>query len=100
MKRLVLGALVAALCSVPSMSRAETAASAPREIAAPAQRSAQATPAPDGSSQRSEDEASEYAAREQAAPHLAEFAGGADGIYIGAGALGVALLVALLIIAL
>jgi hypothetical protein len=99
MKRLFLGALVAALCSVPSMSRAETV-SAPREAPAPAQRIAQAGPASDVGSHTSEDEASDYAEREKAAPHLAEFAGGADGIYIGAGALGIALLVALLIIAL
>lgn len=98
MKRLFVGALVAALCSVPGTSRAETR-SAPGSVAAPAPGEAQARPAADGD-ESSEGEAGDYAAREKAAPQLAEFEGGADGIYIGAGALAVALVVVLLLVAL
>src|SRR5512133_1104393 len=97
MKKLVAGAVVAALCGVPVLSRAETA-SAPREAAAPAQREAQSCPKPDGAAQSSDCEASDYAAREKAAPQqLHEFAGGADGVYIGGGVLLAALIVVLLV---
>jgi hypothetical protein len=95
MKRLFVGALVAALCSLPGTSRAETQ-SAPGNVAA-APREAQAA---DGDAERSEGEAGDYADREKAAPQLAEFEGGAEGIYIGAGALAVALVVVLLLVAL
>jgi hypothetical protein len=97
MKRLFLGAVVAALCGAPVTSRAETP-SAPREVAAPALLDAQARPASDA--QSSEDEASDYAAREKAAPQLEEFSGGADGVYISAGALVVVLVVLLVLTAL
>jgi hypothetical protein len=96
MRKLVLGVLVAGLCGVAGVSRAETP-SAPRPVAPPAQRDAQARPAPDGDARRAEAEESDYAAREKAAPQLAEFSGGANGVYIGTGALVVALLVVLLL---
>jgi hypothetical protein len=100
MKRLVLGAVVAALCGVPVVSRAELPGATP-QVAAPAERDAQPGAASDASSETSGDEASEFAAREKAAPpQLAEFSGGADGIYITSGAIIAALLVVLLITAL
>jgi hypothetical protein len=40
----------------------------------------------------------DYAAREAAAPQLAGFAGGSGGIYIGTGALVVALLVVVIVL--
>jgi hypothetical protein len=100
MKRLFLGAVIAVLCSVPGTSRAETP-STPGTVAAPTAHDVQARPASDVDSPAAEGEAGDYAARENAAPQqLQEFSGGADGIYIGAGALVVALLVVLLIAAL
>jgi hypothetical protein len=98
MKKVLLGAVVAALCGVPVTSRAE-AAGAPRRVTAQAPREAQAGAA-SGDAQKSEGEASDYAEREKAAPQLAEFSGGDQGIYIGTGALLAAILVVLLITAL
>jgi hypothetical protein len=48
----------------------------------------------------SPDSARDYAAREAAAPQLAEFAGGSGGIYIGTGVLVVALVVVVIILVL
>lgn len=99
MKRIFFAALVAALCAAPGLSRAELpSATSPSAPSPSAPSDAQARPASDGASQRAADEESEYAEREKAAPQLAEFSGGADGVYIGAGAL-VAVLLAVLIIA-
>ena len=99
MKKLFLGALVAVLCAVPGRSPAETP-SAPGQVAAPAPRDAQARPASGADAQGSEADESDYAAREKAAPELAEFSGGANGVYITSGALIVALIVVLLLTAL
>lgn len=99
MKRLFVGAVVAALCGAPGMSRAETP-TAPREVVAPAARDAQARPAQDAGEQTTEGDASDYAAREKASPELAQFAGGDNGIYIGGGVIVAALLVVLLLTAL
>jgi hypothetical protein len=109
MKKLLLGALVTALCVVPGLTRAASS-TASRPGAAPAQRHAQARPTTDrdtrssdaqgAEAQNAAGEESEYAAREKAAPQLAEFSGGDNGVYIGTGALVVALLVVLLITAL
>lgn len=96
MKKLLLGAVVAALLGLPGISLAETP-SAPRQVAAPAARDAQPS-APDQDAQSSEGEASDYAAREKAAPQLAEFSGGERGIYLGTGALIVVLLVVLILV--
>lgn len=96
MKKLVMAALVAALCAVPAAARAETP-TAPADPAAPARCEAQAA---DGQPRGCEDGATEYAERERAAADLGEFSGGADGIYIGAGALAAALIVVLIIAAL
>jgi hypothetical protein len=95
MNKLVVGAMVAVLCGFPVVSRAEAPA-APERRAAPAQR-AEACPQGDGASHRTENEACDYAAREKASPQLEEFAGGADGIYIGGGVLAAALVVVLLL---
>lgn len=97
MKRLFLGAVLAALCAVPTMSLADTQG-APWSIAAPGTREAPRK-AWNGVERRSPDEASDYAAREAASPQLAQFAGGADGVYITTGALLVALIVVLILIA-
>ena len=91
MKRLFVAAVMAALCGAPAMSRADSSAS--RKVAAPTRAAAQARP----DSQFRDGEADEYAAREKAAPQLAEFSGGAEGIYIGAGALIAILIVVLLL---
>jgi hypothetical protein len=48
----------------------------------------------------SPDSARDYAAREAAAPQLAEFASGSGGIYIGTGVLVVALVVVVIILVL
>lgn len=98
MKKLVLGTLVAALCAVPNVSRAATP-KAHRAVSAPAPREAQPAPASDPDATGSD--ANDYAAREKAAPKdLAKFSGGDNGVYIGGGAILVALLVVLLITAL
>jgi hypothetical protein len=94
MKRLLVGAVVAVLCGLPGATRAEShsepgTVEAPAGEAAPAQR-----PASDGT----EDD---LAAREQAAPQqVGEFAGGADGVYITSGAIIVALIIVILLVAL
>lgn len=94
MKRLWIGAVVAALCGLPVMSHAG-------EVPPPAQRDTLSGTVADGSSQESGDEASDYAARDAAAPQqLAEFDGGADGVYIGTGAVVLALVIVLLLVAL
>jgi hypothetical protein len=94
MKRLFPIALVTVLCAAPALTRAETP---PPGIAAPPAREAEDGSASDGTAQSSEDEASDYAEREKAAPELGEFAGGDDGVYIGSGVLLVALIVVLLL---
>lgn len=93
MKRLLLGVVIAALCVIPGRSRAE----APSERTAVAPSAVPyylARPAPAGT----EGEAGDYAAREQASPQLAEFSGGADGVYITSGAIAVALAIVLLLV--
>lgn len=96
MNKLVVGAMVAVLCGFPVVSRAEAPA-APQRSAAPAQQDPQACPPHEDGSQGTEGEACDYAAREKASPQLEEFAGGADGIYIGGGVLAAALIVVLLV---
>jgi hypothetical protein len=96
MKRLPVAAVLAAVLLAPALSRAETPSN-PAEAATPAP-GAQPCPAADENSPAPDPEACDYAAREAAAPQLAEFSGGADGVYIGAGAL-VAIAVIILLIA-
>lgn len=94
MKRFLLGAVVAVLCSVPAVSRAEPQSEA-RNTAAPVAPYFLAAPDTQGAST---DEASEYAAREKASPQLAQFSGGADGVYITSGAIAVALAIVLILV--
>jgi hypothetical protein len=94
MKRLFPIAVVTVLCAAPALTRAETP---PPGIAAPAARDAEDAAASEETAQSADDEASDYAEREKAAPELGEFAGGDDGIYIGSGVLLVALIVVLLL---
>jgi hypothetical protein len=90
----VSAALLVALAGLPSIAQANvTRASPPPVGAAPGPRVA--VPAPVADSQT---DAADYAAREAAAPALAEFAGGGGGIYIGSGALVVVLLVIIIVI--
>jgi hypothetical protein len=92
MKRLLAGAVIAVLCALPGVSRAETP-SAARNIAAPAPPYLLARPAP-----AADGDAIDYAVREKASPQLAEFAGGADGVYITSGAIALVLAVVLLVV--
>ena len=93
MKKLIAGALLVSLSGVTSIARAESAP-APRAVVAgePSRPVRQPTP-PAPTSQ-----ANDYAAREAAAPALAEFEGGHRGIYIGGGAVTVLLIVLLVIL--
>lgn len=95
MKRLVTGVVIAALWAVPVLSLAEVAA-APADAAAATATAAPACPAAEGAPQAEKD-ACAYAEREAAAPQAQQFAGGADGVYIGGGVLAAALLVVLLV---
>jgi hypothetical protein len=95
-KHLVIGALMATLCGIPGVTRGETPRSAQSSPAIPYYLARPATDAPSGST----DAASDYAARENASPQLAEFSGGGDGVYIGTGALVVAAVILILVLAL
>jgi hypothetical protein len=96
MKRLFLGALLAALCAGPGLSRAETPGEPRNDPAAAAVDAQDGAPA-----DPTQGEAADLAEREQVAPQqVGEFSGGADGVYITSGAILVALLVVLLLVAL
>ena len=97
MKRLFVGAVVAALCGAPGLSRAD-APGETRTVTVPA-REAQAGRAPAGDAE-GEVEPGDLEEREKAAPQLGEFSGGADGVYITSGAIIVALIVVLILVAL
>jgi hypothetical protein len=96
MKKFVMAALLAAFACAPSVAWAGTTGgrSAPigdtnaRRQVAPARAPVDVFPG----------EAAGYAAREAAAPALAQFAGGSGGIYIGSGAVVVILLVIIIVI--
>jgi hypothetical protein len=92
MKRLIAAALLAVLAGVPSIAQANVTRASP-----PALGTVPGLPAP-APVAGSRAEATGYAAREAAAPALAEFAGGGGGIYIGSSALVVVLLVIIIII--
>ena len=94
MKKLVMAALLAAFAAAPSVGWAGTTG-ARTTVVSGAIAPREAAPAPVDSSPT---EAAAYAAREAAAPALAEFAGGGGGIYIGGGALVVILLVIIIVI--
>lgn len=96
MRKFIMGLLLVALSCVPTLAQAEVtrAAQAPASQG-PGTRLTQAVPLDDVA-----DSTLDYAAREAAAPQLAGFAGGAGGIYIGTGALVVALLVVIVVLVL
>ncbi len=95
MKKLTIAALLVALACAPSVVRAETSGGR-RESGGDVQTRQPAGPAPAKSSRS---EAADYAAREAAAPTLADFAGGSGGgIYIGSGALVIVLLVVIIVL--
>jgi hypothetical protein len=94
MKKLTIAALLVALACAPSVVWAEPPGGR-RESVGDVQTRQPAVPAPADSSRS---EAVDYAAREAAAPALAEFAGGGGGIYIGSGALVVVLLVVIIVL--
>ena len=94
MKWFMTGVLLVALSSVSSLAQAEVkpdSQAAASEVAG----NRLAQPALPDISRGSEPD---YAAREAAAPQLAEFAGGGGGIYIGTGALVVGLIVLIVIL--
>ena len=94
MNRLITGVLLVVLSSVPSFAQAEST-SGPQVSAGETVGIGLAQSAPRDISPGS---ASDYAAREVAAPQLAEFEGGGGGIYIGTGALVVGLIVLIIIL--
>ena len=94
MKKRAIAALLVALICAPSGAWAGTTGARPAAVGDTIAR-LPAAPAPVDSSRG---EAADYAAREAAAPALAEFAGGRSGIYIGGGALVVILLVIIIVL--
>jgi hypothetical protein len=92
MRKLHSFAIIAVLLGIPGSSYAETS---PQD-AAPATSAAQDRRAADGDG--SADDASNYAAREKAAPQLKEFSGGRDGVYLTTTALVIILLVVLVLV--
>jgi len=89
-----MAALLAAFAAAPSVGWAGTTG-ARTAVVSDATVPREAAPAPVDSSPT---EAAAYAAREAAAPALADFAGGSGGIYIGSGAVVVLLLVIIILI--
>ena len=99
MQKLIVGAVVVALCGAPAISRAESPG-ALRQVGASPRNYVELDRAPSSSPERdaAATDESEYASREKAAPQqLAKFSGGDNGVYITTGALLVAVLIVLLI---
>jgi hypothetical protein len=94
MKKLMTGVLLVALSCIPSLAQADVKRD-PQAAAGEVVGNSLAQPALPDTSRGS---APDYAAREAAAPQLAEFAGGGGGIYIGTGALVVGLIVLIVIL--
>jgi len=94
MKNLTIGALLLALCCVPSIARATVI------VGAPPAASASPSGRPIESAPRTvlPDDARDYAARDASNPQLDAFEGGGGAIYIGGSALTVALIVLLIVI--
>jgi hypothetical protein len=96
MKKLLISALLAAILCVPTFAQAGIEPVSHTALRAlPRAQSTVTAP-----SKVSPDSARDYAAREAAAPQLAEFAGGGGGIYVGTGVLVVALVVVVIILVL
>jgi hypothetical protein len=96
MKKLLISAFLAAMLCVPTLAQAGVEPASPTALGT----SPRARPTVTAPKQVSPDSARDYAAREAAAPQLAEFAGGSGGIYIGTGVLVVALVVVVIILVL
>jgi len=96
MKKLLISALLAAMLCVPTFAQAAIEPVSQTALGA----FQYARPIMTAPNKVSADSACDYAAREAAAPQLAEFAGGSGGIYIGTGALVVALVVVVIILVL
>ena len=94
MKRFITGVLLVALSCAPSLAQAEVTRT-PQAGASEVQGNSLAQGAPIDDAPGS---ALDYAAREAAAPRLGGFEGGSGGIYIGTGALVVALVVLLILV--
>ena len=94
MNKFVTGVLLVALSCLPALAQAEVTRG-PHGTAreAPGSKLPQSEPLA-----ISAGSAADYAAREAAAPQLAQFAGGGGGIYIGTGALVVGLIVLIVIL--
>jgi hypothetical protein len=95
MKALVAVATLLALAGTPSIAAANITRASPPVVAQTTGLPVAAVPAPVAGTRA---DASDYAAREAAAPALAEFAGGGGGIYIGSGAVVIILLVIIIVI--
>lgn len=93
-KKIVTGALLVVLSCIPSLALAEVTR-APHAVEGQVP---QGSLAQSASTAISPGSAPDYAAREAAAPQLAEFAGGGGGVYIGTGALVVGLVVLIVIL--
>jgi hypothetical protein len=94
MKKLIIGALLVALCCAPSIAQAGIPrAPSAAVVEAPGGQIVASAPVAD-----SVGGTRDYAAREAAALQLGQFEGGSGGIYIGTGALVVALIVVLVIV--
>jgi len=96
MKKLLISALLAAILCVPTLAQAGVEP-APHAALGALPRARPTVTAPN---KVSPDSARDYAAREAAAPQLAEFAGGSGGVYIGTGVLVVALVVVVILLVL
>jgi hypothetical protein len=92
MKKLIATALLIAFAGTPSMTRAAAA----RPPAATVDEAPGARP-PNTSAGYTSSETNAYAAREAAAPELAQFQGG-NGVYIGGGLVTVLLIILLIVI--
>ena len=94
MKRFITGVLLVALCCAPSIAQAGIPRAPSAAVAeAPGGQLVASAPVDD-----SPGATRDYAAREAAAPQVAQFEGGRGGFYIGSGAVVVVLLVVLLIV--
>jgi hypothetical protein len=94
MKRLVAGALLLALSGAPSFAEAATRHEpAPAVVQTPRRQPVQPAPVAERPAA-----ATDYAAREAAAPELGKFTGGGAGIYIGGSTLVIVLLVVIIVI--
>ena len=94
MKKLVTLAFLVVFASLPSLARAATIVDSTVAAEGSRGRPSSSSSSPGASA----GDPGDYAAREQAAPSLGDFAGGETGIYIGGGLVTVLLVVLLIVI--